>query len=514
VTVSGTPLNAEDLAQLGQLGIPEDEACRQLERFRRPPAYTHIVRPCTTGDGIRILDDAEGDRLIELHDHAASRGRFSKFVPASGAATRMFAELSGGRDRAVPAIDRLLERIGDLPFASALAAALRQRGHARGLDTADASIVLETLLDGPGLAYAARPKGLVEFHVYPDGPRTAFEEHLVEAVDYVADADRTCRLHFTVSPEHRGAFETLLETLRPRLERRLGVRYDVTFSVQKPSTDTLAGDAGGRPFRDEAGRLVLRPGGHGALIENLQDTCGDLVYVKNVDNVQPDRLRPLVARWKRILGGYLVQLERRIREILGELEARTARDAAIEGARGFAATRLHIALDGQFEAAPSERRRALLVDRLRRPLRVCGVVRNTGEPGGGPFWVRSADGTMTPQIVEQAQLDPQDAEQARAFASATHFNPVDLVCALRDPEGRAYDLHRFVDQDTSIVTRKTHGGRELLALERPGLWNGAMAGWNTVFVEVPLETFSPVKTVFDLLREDHRAEPPRGARRG
>ena len=504
MSVAPSPLDAADLAQLGQLGIAEDEARRQLERFGRPPAHVRIVRPCTAGDGIRIVDDREADRLIELHDQAARGGRFTKFVPASGAATRMFAELRGQGDAVASAVARLMERMRELPFASSLADALERRGHPRGVGTDDAAIVLETLLEQPGLGCAARPKGLLEFHAYAEGPRTAFEEQLVEAVDYVTDASRTCRLHFTVSPEHRSAFEALLARVRPQLEQRFGVRYDVSFSVQKPSTDTLAADPRGGPFRDEAGRLVLRPGGHGALIENLQDTRGDLVYVKNIDNVQPDRVKPLVVRWKRILGGCLVQLERRIGEILAELEAPGARDAALESARGFAATRLHIALDGHFEAGTSEKRRAILVDRLRRPLRVCGVVRNTGEPGGGPFWVRATDGTVSPQIVEQVQVDPRDAGQRDAFSRATHFNPVDLVCALRDPESRAYDLRRFVDPDTAIVTRKTHEGRELLALERPGLWNGAMALWNSVFVEVPLETFSPVKTVFDLLREDHR----------
>ena len=505
MSVPAARLDAADLAQLGQLGIAEDEARRQLERLGRPPAYVRIVRPCTAGDGIRIVEERDAERLIELHEHAALHGRFTKFVPASGAASRMFAELRGEGDTAASAVGRLLEKVRDLPFAGSLDDALRRRGRTRGFETSGAAEVVETLLDEPWLGYASRPKGLLEFHAYPDGVRTAFEEQLVEAVDYVADAARGCRLHFTVSPEHRAGFEALLAGVRPRLEARFDVRYDVSFSVQKPSTDTLAAEPAGAPFRDGSGRLLLRPGGHGALIENLQDTAGDLVYVKNIDNVQPDRLKPVVARWKRILGGCLVQLERRIGEILAELEAPGAREAAIEGARGFAATRLHVALDGHFEAAPSEKRRALLVDRLRRPLRVCGVVRNTGEPGGGPFWVRAPDGTMSAQIVEQVQLDPRDAGQKDAFSRATHFNPVDLVCALRDPEGRAYDLRRFVDPDTAIVTRKTHGGRELLALERPGLWNGAMALWNTVFVQVPLETFSPVKTVFDLLREDHRA---------
>ena len=524
--MQAAPLGDADLVQLERLGIAEDEARRQLDRFRRLPTHVRIVRPCRVGDGIRLIDDREGDRLIGLHEEAARQGRFTRFVPASGAATRMFGELlafartpgspipraeiarrAGASDAAAGAVARLLARLPDFPFAGNLAAALKRAGHPDGLETGDVGAVLDALLAEPGLGYSTRPKGLLDFHVYADGARTAFEEHLVEAADYVADAEGICRLHFTISPEHRDGFEALLGRVRRRHEERRGVRYEVSFSFQKPSTDTLAADAGGRPFRDESGRLVLRPGGHGALIENLQDLGGDLVYMKNIDNVQPDRLKPVVARWKRILGGALAQLERRSRELLAELEKPGAREAVLDGARSFAATRLHIGLDGRFEACPVDKRRALLIDRLRRPMRVCGVVRNTGEPGGGPFWVRGPDGSETPQIVEQVQLDPEDAGQKEAFSGATHFNPVDLVCALTDPEGRAYDLRRFVDPDTATVTRKMHGGRELLALERPGLWNGAMAGWNTVFVEVPLETFSPVKTLFDLLRADHRAEP-------
>jgi hypothetical protein len=304
-----------------------------------------------------------------------------------------------------------------------------------------------------------RPKGLIPFHSYPDRSRTAFEEHLVEAAAYTRGADGRCRLHFTVSPEHLTGFEELLDRVGEGYAERLGARFEVGFSVQKPRTDTLAADEDGRPLHDSAGRLHLRPGGHGSLIENLNDLRGDLVFVKNIDNVQPDRSRSVTVEWKKLLAGYLVKLEREASSLL----------------------------------------------RLNRPLRVCGVVPNTGEPGGGPFWVRHGDGTTSRQIVETAQVDASDDAQQRLLRSSTHFNPVDLVCAVRDADGKPHDLREFVDQEAVIITRKTVGGREVRALERPGLWNGGMAGWNTVFVEVPLETFTPVKTVLDLLRPEHQA---------
>jgi hypothetical protein len=278
----------------------------------------------------------------------------------------------------------------------------------------------------------------------------------------------------------------------------------VSFSTQSPSTDTLAVDLDHRPFRASDGRLVFRPGGHGALIENLASTGADLVGIKNIDNVTTDERRAPVVRWDRLLGGYLVKLQQRSREIVERLREVSLHSGYLEQAMRFAGTRLQIQLNGRFGSRSPEARRAWLLDRLARPIRVCGVVRNSGEPGGGPFWVRDDDGLVSLQIVEGAQVDPNDSEQRGIFDGATHFNPVDLVCGLRDAEGCGLDLARFVDQEAVIVTRKSSEGRDLLALERPGLWNGAMAGWNTIFVEVPLETFTPVKTVLDLLRPEHQ----------
>ncbi len=416
-------LSPADQDRIAASGLTTNEVERQAALLRDPPPAVRLVRPCTISEGVERIAESEYPELLALADEAAHAGRLSKFVPASGAASRMFAFLksSGPGDEDVRRFEENRHR-----FAFS----------ADNVDT-----------------LAALPKGLLPFHRYGEASRTPFEEHLAEAAATVRDANGVCRLHVTVSPDHRAAFASALESARPRLERETGARFDVRFSEQSPSTDTVALDESGRLFRDAEGRILLRPGGHGALLRNLQETGGDVVLVKNIDNVVPDHLRAPTILWKRLLSGLLVKIERR-----------RPRD---------------------------------------RPLRIAGVVRNTGEPGGGPFWVDGPDGESR-QIVESAQVDLADSGQAAIWGRATHFNPVDLVCSIRDGAGRPFELSRFVDEKAVFVAKKTHEGRALLALERPGLWNGAMAHWETVFVEVPGETFAPVKTILDLLRPEHQ----------
>ena len=500
-----------DARQLEARGIPLAEGERQLALLRVPPAPTRLLRPCTPGDGIEVLSEARLPELHARHAEAAQQGRFTKFVPASGAASRMFADLAklrevavtradvahrvGEGDAAAAALLTFLDDLDRFPFAEALI-------RAAGGPTDDVRILLDALLGEDGLDYGNLPKGLIPFHRYGDDVRTAFEEHLVEAAAYARDGRGTCRLHFTVSPEHRGRFEDTLREVRRGYEGAFGVRLQVGFSTQEPATDTLALDGDGEPFRRGDGALLLRPGGHGALLHNL-DALGaagaDLVFVKNIDNVVPDRLRGPTVTWKKAIAGRLLELERRAHALAHLLATGQAADAVVDEAEAFCRDVLHAPA-----AAPGAARRAALLDRLRRPLRVCGVVPNTGEPGGGPFWVEGEDGTVSLQLVESAQIDAKDREQVRIFASSSHFSPVDLVCALRDPDGHPYALQEYVDPRAVLLARKTHEGRPLLALERPGLWNGAMARWNTVFVEVPLTTFTPVKTVNDLLRPEHQ----------
>jgi hypothetical protein len=502
-----------DRKVLAERGISEDEALRQLERMSRPPVHAQLVRPCTLGDGIERIGDSRLPALLEAHARAASAGAVSTFVPASGAATRMFHDLLSALHSGDPldpdevraaaaagvsegtAVAALVESLPRFAFhaevESAVAAAghrmapLRERGPWRP--------ILEALLSPKALDYARLPKGLLAFH---PGPKTAFGEHLEEAAALTRDAGGRCRAHFTVSPEHRSRFEAHLAALAPELHGRLGATLDVEFSEQHPSTDTLAADPAGGAFRDADGQLVFRPAGHGALLQNLEETRGDLVFVKNIDNVAVERLRPETTRWSRALVGLAADLRSRAETLRDRLAGPDGVDAGAEAdARSFVREAL-----GDPDVPGS---RMDLCARLDRPLRVCGMVPNTGEPGGGPFWVRGRDGRVSRQVVEGAQVDTRSAEQAGIVARATHFNPVFFACSLRGG-GRAYPLANYVDADAAIVTRKGAAGRPLLALESPGLWNGAMAEWNTVFVEVPLAVFNPVKSVLDLLRPEHQ----------
>jgi hypothetical protein len=521
--VTPAPFNEDDLEQLRARGVSIEEASRQVARLSAPPRYADLDRPCTPGDGIEVLEDAEADELVTLGEEAAREGRCRKFVPASGAATRMFkallryygpnrplpaeelrAEVAAGSDDARE-VRTFLDSVERFAFADDLRAAVAARGGDLDAlrDAGPHGPILDALLSGDGLGYAALPKGLLKFHAYPEGARTPFEEHLVEAASVVKRADGLCRLSFTVSPEHLGRFESLLERIRATFESALGVALDVTFSTQKPSTDTLAVDASNRPFRDDDGALLFRPAGHGALLENLADLDADLVWIKNIDNLVPDRLKAATFQWGRALAGRVVRLQRRIFDALERLEAAAADGAAVDDALTLAREIPGIDAAAAVEAS-SEERRAALVRLLDRPVRACGMVRNVGEPGGGPFWVRDARGEVTPQIVEMAQIDPDSPARQRLVARSTHFNPVFMVCGLRDRRGRPYDLREYVDPDTAIIARKSAGGRELKALERPGLWNGSMARWTTVFVEIPEIAFNPVKTINVLLREVHQ----------
>jgi hypothetical protein len=491
---------AADLRQMAELGITPEEAARQIGLFRNPPPFTRVLRPCEVGDGIRQLFPSDRPELLAVFAEAAAQGRVGKFVPASGAATRMFqALLAYLKDDGAERTGEVRTFFDNLP----------RFAFYEDLDPAvtDPRAVLRALLLEPGLGYAEKPKGLLKFHREEGETRNAFEEHLVEAADHTRDANGVCRLHFTVSPQHEKGFTELLEQVRPRYEERFRCRFAVTFSHQSRATDTLAVDPGNRPFRQDDGSLLFRPGGHGSLLGNLQTLAvqgWDVVLLKNIDNVVPDSRKAPGLLWKKLLAGALVALQKRVFACLERLEAGPASLELLDEVDRFLADDLCRQVPPEDALAGSEARRRMLIHLLDRPLRVCGVVRNQGEPGGGPFWVAEPDGTVSLQIVEASQIDPRSPEQQAVLKSATHFNPVDLACALRDRHGRPYDLACFVDPSAVFISGKSHEGRPLKALERPGLWNGAMAGWNTVFIEVPDETFAPVKTVLDLLRPEHQ----------
>ncbi len=457
----------------------------QLKNFREGFPFLPVTRAASCGDGIRVLDAAGIEQAAARYDRAKESLRVVKFVPASGAATRMFKDLfefvREGRRTAV--VGELLANRRRFAFWPELRTIVG--------DDADELRTVENIV-AEGLRYGETPKGLVSFHRYGDEVRKAVEEHLVEGAQYAA-AGGEVKIHFTVSPEHLTRFEALLAEKIPGYESRFGVKYRISFSVQDPSTDTLAVNPDCTPFRRADGRLLFRPAGHGALIGNLGKIDADIVFVKNIDNVTTDARRGDTVLYKKALAGVLLALQERIFEYLMALEVP---GAELEPIAAFIENELCVKL-------PKDYGTPLLRRVLNRPIRVCGMVRNEGEPGGGPFWVAGADGLETLQIAESNQIAPEKRELMRL---ATHFNPVDLVCSFRTSKGGRFDLQEFVDPATGFISRKSDGGRELLAQELPGLWNGAMARWNTVFVEVPITTFSPVKVVTDLLRPEHQGD--------
>ena len=457
----------------------------QLKNFREGFPFLPVTRAASCGDGIRVLDAAGIEQAAARYDRAKESLRVVKFVPASGAATRMFKDLfefvREGRRTAV--VGELLANRRRFAFWPELRTIV-------GDDADELRTVVNIVAEG--LRYGETPKGLVSFHRYGDEVRKAVEEHLVEGAQYAA-AGGEVKIHFTVSPEHLTRFEALLAEKIPGYESRFGVKYRISFSVQDPSTDTLAVNPDCTPFRRADGRLLFRPAGHGALIGNLGKIDADIVFVKNIDNVTTDARRGDTVLYKKALAGVLLALQERIFEYLMALEVP---GAELEPIAAFIENELCVKL-------PKDYGTPLLRRVLNRPIRVCGMVRNEGEPGGGPFWVAGADGLETLQIAESNQIAP---EKRKLMRSATHFNPVDLVCSFRTSKGGRFDLREFVDPATGFISRKSDGGRELLAQELPGLWNGAMARWNTVFVEVPITTFSPVKVVTDLLRPEHQGD--------
>ena len=473
----------QDLQQIADHGLTPARVETQLENFRRGFPWLNVVRAASPGDGIAVLDDAQAEAAVARYEKAAAGLGIVKFVPASGAATRMFKELfefvnEGKRGKG---IDTLLSNLDKFAFAPELKEVLPEGADDRATVNA---IVNE------GLNYGHKPKGLVTFHAYPEGARKAVEEHLVEGASY-ASSNGVARIHFTVSPEHMEGFRTLLAEKVPVYEKRFGIRYDISFSVQKPATDTIAVNPDNTPFRQDDGRLLFRPAGHGALIENLNEIDADIIFIKNIDNVTTDARRGDTIRYKKVLAGLLLELQEQAFAHLRALEAGTADLAEVAA---FVEQRLCVKLPAAYDAA-------LLRAVLDRPIRVCGMVRNEGEPGGGPFWVGNPDGTESLQIAESSQIGPDDMPLMK---SATHFNPVDLVCGVKTSKGGKFDLRQYTDPSTGFISSKSSGGRELRAQELPGLWNGAMARWNTLFVDVPITTFSPVKVVQDLLRPQHQ----------
>jgi len=501
----------QDLAHFEAKKIHQDQVLSQLNAFIKGFSYLELAGSASIEKGILKLDEyAEKEYLIAWDQYLTEDHKVQKFVPASGAASRMFKDLfeflEGSSDvPSNPFEKKFFGEIHRFAFAADLNTVCKKntgKSIDELMDANDFKAVVRNLLMTEGLNYGSLPKGLLRFHSYGDENRKAVVEHLVEGALYARTKANLVNVHFTVSPEHRALFEAEVKASAPAVENEFGIQLQISFSEQKSSTDTVAVDSENMPFRDKD-QIFFRPGGHGALIENLNDLDGDVVFVKNIDNVVPDRLKDTTVRYKKIIAGILVTLQKKVFESIRLLESgKYDREHLLEIIH-FVQKILCIR-NPEIKMLEDSELAIYLTKKLNRPMRVCGMVRNQGEPGGGPFWAYNSDGTISLQILESTQIDLNDPQKKAMFEQGTHFNPVDLVCAIRDHRGSTFNLTDFVDPKTAFISYKSKNGKELKAMELPGLWNGAMSDWITIFVEVPVVTFNPVKTVNDLLRPEHQ----------
>ncbi|MDP2721116.1 MAG: DUF4301 family protein [Bacteroidales bacterium] len=510
-----------DTSQMAAKGIEADQVQAQINSFMAGFPFINLVAPATPGKGLHQLTINGITELDTYFNEQSKQYSILKFVPASGAASRMFKHLFEFRQKNSAAQSKELE--SDKSFNSvhhffkylehfAFYKCLKESLAKKGADienlmlTHQYNTIIDELLDENGLNYANLPKGLLLFHEYPNGARVAMEEHLVEAAVYANDEEHLSKIHFTVSPEHQSKFEEILATRRIAIEKEYKTQFKVSFSQQKPATDTIAVTEENEPFRNQDGSLLFRPGGHGALIYNLNDLDNEIIFIKNIDNIVPDRLRNETYLYKKAIGGLLIKLQNQTFEFLDILDVGNVNEKTLSLIADFAYRELNIDIPDAYHGYDEMEKIDFLFNKLNRPIRVCGMVKNEGEPGGGPFWVMNENGEKSLQIVESSQIDFSDHEQKEIVSRATHFNPVDLVCGVYDFNGEKFDLLEFVDPSTGFISYKSKDGKTLKAMELPGLWNGSMADWITIFIEAPIITFNPVKTVNDLLRPQHQPE--------
>ena len=508
----------KDMQLFIQKGISKDLIDSQLQKFNEGFPYAQLIAAATPESGVLCLSQSDIDELVTFYNQNSKDYNIIKFVPASGAASRMFKDLFEFREALGSSINKkeilnnpdfnavkvFFDGIKKFAFYPSLEELLQKDGYNidQLLLSNDYAVIIDYLLEENGLNYAKKPKALLLFHKYDDGNRFAMEEHLVEGAEYARSGNDEVRIHFTVSPEHRALFEQELQKVIPKYVKRFGVSFEISFSEQMESTDTIAVDMDNIAFRDENNRIVFRPGGHGALIENLNKLVADIVFIKNIDNVVPDSLREPTYIYKKVIGAHLIKLQEQIFDYLSILDQASFTEEDLINMEQFFINDLMIPLGESYKNLAAIEKVDFLYEKMNRPIRVCGMVKNEGEPGGGPFWVNTSKGESL-QIVESSQIDLSNDTQKRIVESATHFNPVDLVCSLKNYKGDVFQLIDFVDESTGFISRKSKNGRDLKAQELPGLWNGAMADWTSVFIEVPIETFNPVKSVNDLLRPQH-----------
>ncbi len=518
-------LTTDDRQQINRIGITEQQIEQQIEQFKKGFGYSKLIAAATPGKGIVRFTEQEIESLVNQFDEDKEYYDIIKFVPASGAASRMFKSLYAFidefKDKDIPlnflkkekikpnSVENFFLSIRSFAFFEDLKKDLAKKGKdiEEMLKNNELVEIAEDLLDPEGLSYGKLPKALLKFHNYENYSRYAIEEHLVEAAQYstiTSEKGVIAQIHFTVSKEHLALLQSTIDKLLPKYEKMFNVKYKITYSEQKPSTDTIAVDLNNEPFREKNGSLVFRPGGHGALIQNLNDLRKEIIFIKNIDNVVPDRLKDETIKYKKVLGGYLFHLQQQLFEYLVMLDEGSLENEDIEKIAKFANDTLMIEIPEYFETYNEIEKIDFLYNKLNRPIRICGMVRNEGEPGGGPYFVKNQKDETSLQIVEYSQMNLSDEKQKEILQNATHFNPVDLVCGTQNFKGNSFDLNEYIDHNTGFISQKSKDGKELKALELPGLWNGAMADWITIFVDVPIITFNPVKEVNDLLRETHQ----------
>ncbi|MEJ4089713.1 DUF4301 family protein [Galbibacter orientalis] len=517
-----TTLTETDKKQLKQKGIKETQVAEQIEIFKKGIPFVNLIAAATINHGIHKFSEKEKEKYVALFESEKDKLNLLKFVPASGAATRMFKALFQFLNTYNPAqetINAYINRekaeiirtffigIEKFPFYEEVIKRFVEK-HPDFLNLPDhfqKYYVVKILLDKDEFDYGSSPKGLLPFHKYKTHPATAFEEHMYEAALY-DESNGVAKLHFTISKEHNNDFDEEMDKIESRVTEKTGVSFETSFSYQKESTDTLAVSMENEPFRLETGEILFRPGGHGALIENLNDQDADIIFIKNIDNVVVYKYKHELAQFKKILAGKLIEVQNRAYKYAKLLDETTPNEQMINEIKDFLRTELNVHVKSDVDKYKEVYQIEFLKEKLNAPIRICGMVKNEGEPGGGPFWIKDEDGNISLQIVESPQIDSKNKFQEDILKAATHFNPVDIVCSTKNYKGEKYNLLDYVNKQQAFITNKTKEGKELKALELPGLWNGGMAFWNTIFVEVPLTTFNPVKTVVDLLKPAHQVK--------
>jgi hypothetical protein len=513
----------EELIKEKSLRVSVDDIINQIKLFEKGIPQIKLERSCTINDGIKVIPDGKHEYYLELYQEALKNKKVTKFVPASGAASRMFKKQqtvlaknnfisleeikqksNKGDENRIAALE-FIENINKFAFYDELKEKLEGDGKNMGelLKEGNTADIFRYTIEEPGLNYVNQPKGSIKFHSYPDGSRTAFEEHIVEAIRYAKNSDGIAKIHFTISPDHSDLVKTIIEPLFQSYKEK-GEAIEVSYSYQKRSTNTIAVTKENKPFRDSEGYLLFRPAGHGALLENLNELEEDIIFIKNIDNIVPDHLKGETYNYKMILAGYLVELQKKIFNFLLQVEAKKDNENIISEILKFIESELEIEIKNEINSLSFSEKTKHLFKFLNRPIRACGMVKKGRHPGGGPFWIRDNDGNLTRQVVETTQMNLEDEDQRKILESATHFSPVDFICGIRDYNGKKFNLKDFANPDTGLITTKSKDGKELKALELPGLWNGGMYNWITLFVEVPPITFNPVKEVNDLLKPEHQ----------